>query len=287
VDWDKPVVCVIHDPVTQPAWNYVIKPPNFIPYQNAEMPKKKLMPYRRRVTMDHVVNVYGTGLTATQRTAIIEEINKESLAAVEWGRDQVKQRMMFAMTRVGLKVGDRHARNFSDIKNSLRQDSSNPNIARIFEICYGDYEGPDKQNWSSNLEKKYMREMRLQYVSDPANLRDNGGMRDKGGIEMCITKAKVDMMNKVWCKKAGITITLSLKGETRLPAEMIEEMKREKMMVERKEGKAHRRTLGEFYVKMKVRKTYICAVVCDQSFDSQHVITECRARVYGECFTRV
>jgi hypothetical protein len=141
VDWDKPVVCVIHDPVTQPAWKLVIKPPNFIPYQNAEMPKKKLMPCRRRVTMDHVVNVHGTGLTATQRTAKITEINKESLAAVEWGREQVKQRMMFAMTRVGLKVGGRHARNFSDVKNSLRQVSSNPNIARIFETCYGDCAG--------------------------------------------------------------------------------------------------------------------------------------------------
>jgi hypothetical protein len=129
------------------------------------------------------------------------------------------------------------------------------------------YEGPEKQNWSSNLEKKHMWEMRLQCVISPANLRD------KGGIEMCITKAKVDMMDKVWCKKAGATVALSLKGETRLPAEMIEERKREKMMIEKKESKAHRRALGEFYVKMKVRKTCICAEACDQSVDSQHVVT--------------
>jgi hypothetical protein len=195
-----------------------------------------------------VINVYGTGLTATKRAEKVEEINKESLAAVEWGRSQVKQRMMFAMTRVGLKVRNRHAKLFSDIKNSLREDSSIPNIARIYEICYGDYEGEEAQSWSSKLEAKYMREMCLVYKNRPSN------MRDKGGIEMCITKAKVDMINKVWCKKAGISLTLSLKGETSLPAEMIEERKRDKMMVERNEGKAHRRRIGEFYVKNKVRK---------------------------------
>jgi hypothetical protein len=82
-----------------------------------------------------VVNVCGTGLTPTERTAKTEEINKESLAAVEWGREQVKQRMMFAMTRVGLKVGNRHTKRFCDIKNSLREDSSNRNMARIYETC--------------------------------------------------------------------------------------------------------------------------------------------------------
>jgi hypothetical protein len=68
---------VIYDPFTQPTWNNVIKPSNFIPYQNAEMEKKKLMLYKRRVNQEHVINVYGTGLTATKRAEKVEEINEE------------------------------------------------------------------------------------------------------------------------------------------------------------------------------------------------------------------
>ena len=127
---------------------------------------------------------------------MIMEINRESLKAVVWGRMQVKQKMMFAMARVGLKVRNQNAKKFADIKDSLRDDTSNANIARIYEICYGDYEGEEAKWWSSSLEDKYMREMHLEYRCKPKNLRD------KGGIEMCITKAKVDMVSKVWRERA-------------------------------------------------------------------------------------
>ena len=50
---------------------------------------------------------------------------------------------MFAMARVGLKVRNQNAKKFADIKDSLRYDTSNANIARIYEICYGDYEGEE------------------------------------------------------------------------------------------------------------------------------------------------
>jgi frataxin-like iron-binding protein CyaY len=176
------------------------------------------------------------------------------LAVVQWGRKQVEVRMMTAMARVGLKVGNRYARKFTDIRESLKEDSSDYNIGRIYEICYGDYEGEEAKKWSSILEAKHMREMRLEYKLKPRNLRD------KGGIEMCITKAKVDMVNKVWCKKGGTSLALSLKGETRLPAEMVAEKEKVKMMVKKNEGKAHRRQNGEFYLKKKVRinKTWCC-----------------------------
>jgi hypothetical protein len=147
------------------------------------------MPCRRRVNLEHVVNVHVTGLTQTKRTAKIEEINEESLAAAEWGRAQVKQKMMHAMTRVGLKVGNRHAKLFCDIKNSLREDSSNRNVARIYEMCYGDYEGEKAKRWSSNLEATHTPEMRLECRTHPSNLRD------KGGIETCMTKAKEGRCN--------------------------------------------------------------------------------------------
>jgi hypothetical protein len=45
---------------------------------------KKLMPYRLRVNVEHVVSVYGTGLTAMmERAAMIDEINEESLKALK------------------------------------------------------------------------------------------------------------------------------------------------------------------------------------------------------------
>ena len=40
-----------------------------------------------------------------------------------WGRMQVKQKMMFAMTRVGLKVRNQNANKFTDIKDSLRDET--------------------------------------------------------------------------------------------------------------------------------------------------------------------
>jgi hypothetical protein len=98
------------------------------------------------------------------------------------------------------------------------------------------------------LEAKHMREMRLEFRIIPSKLRD------KGGIETCMTKAKVDMINDGWCEKAGASVTLSLKGETSPPAKMTEERKRDKMMIKRNEGKAHRRRIGEFHAKKKVRQ---------------------------------
>ena len=242
------MVCVIAEPETQPTWNSIIKPPNFIPFQNAVIELKKLMPYRSRVTVSHVVNVYGTGMTPTALADKIEEINRESAAVVVWGREHVKTRMMKAMARVSLKVGNRYAKKFSDIKDSLREDTSDANIARIYEICYGDYEGDEARGWSSSLEDRCMKEMCLECGFRPKN------GRDKGGIEMCITKAKVDTVSKVWCKTAKTSLVLSLKGETGLPAEMIAEKEREKTMIKNNEGKAHRRQNGEFHLKVKVRK---------------------------------
>jgi PleD family two-component response regulator len=126
-------------------------------------------------------------------------------------------------------------------------------------MCYRDYEGEKAKRWSSNLEAKHTREMRLECRTHPSNLRD------KGRIEMCMTKAKVDMVNKVWCKKAGASVTLSLKGETSLPAKMTEERKRDKMMIKRNEGKAHRHRIGEFCAKKKARQlTRLC---CEMSPD--------------------
>jgi hypothetical protein len=270
-------------PETQPTWNSVLKPINFIPLQNSKTELKKLMPYRRKVNVEHVVRVFGTGLTEKHMADMIKEINEESLAVVTWGREQVKQRMMFAMARVGLKVGDRNAKLFTDIKDSWRLDTSESNIARIYEICYGDYEGEKAKRWSSNLEAKYMREMRLEYNSKSKN------MREKGGIEMCITKAKVDMVNKVWSKKAGTSLVLSLKGETGLPAEMVAERKREKMMIEKNEGKAYRRDGAIFYLKIKVRKMInegwsACHFRRLTNCSNRHA---CRKKEYGKCFTRV
>jgi hypothetical protein len=129
---------------------------------------KKLMPCRRRVNAEHVVSVHGTGLIATERAALTDKINEESLKALKWERNQVKQKMMFATARVGLKVGVRKAKIFSDIRDSLREDTSDANIARICEICYGDYEGEEAKRWSSSLEDKCMREMRLEHRCEPA-----------------------------------------------------------------------------------------------------------------------
>ena len=69
-----------------------------------------------------------------ERASMIMEINRESLKAVVWGRMQVKQKMMFAMARVGLKVRNQNAKKFADIKDILRDDTSNANIARIYKI---------------------------------------------------------------------------------------------------------------------------------------------------------
>ena len=112
------MVCVIAKTETKPAWDSFLKNPHFVPKQNAVVELKKLMPVKNKVNVEHLVTVYGTGLTATQKAGMIGEINKESLTVVGWGKTQVQQKMMFAMTRVGLKVDGRHAKKFCDIKKS-------------------------------------------------------------------------------------------------------------------------------------------------------------------------
>jgi hypothetical protein len=114
------------------------------------------------------------------------------ISCEKWGRNQVKQKMMFAMARVGLKVGVREAKIFSDVRDSLREDTGDANIARICEICCGDHEGEEAKRWSSSLEDKHMRETRLEHRCEPKNLRD------KGGIEMRITKAKADIVESLY-----------------------------------------------------------------------------------------
>lgn len=276
-------MCVLSKPITKTTWDSFLKPPNFVPFQNAVVELKKLMPYRARVGSAHVVNLYGTGLTETQRADMIKEINRESLAAVEWGRVQVKKKMMYAMARVGLKVEGRHAKKFTDIKDSLRHDTSDANIARIYEICYGDYEGEEAKGWSSSLENKYMREMCLEYRCKPNSLRD------KGGIEMCITKAKVDTVSKVWGTKDGTSLVLSLKGENGLPPKMIEDRKKAKELIQKREAKAPRRRNGEFYLKKKVRQQAGRKCLMGLRVLSHRLLSsKCRARGggYGGCCTR-
>jgi hypothetical protein len=284
VDWNKPVVCVmLSQPETQPMWDSIVKPSNFIPFQNGVMELKKLMPYPKKVNAAHVVNVYGTGMTPTAMTAMILEINKESNAAVAWGRNQVQRKMMTAMSTVGLKVGVTHARVFADIRASLKDDTSDQNLAKIYEICYGDYEGEEARRWSYSLEEKYMREKRLEYKCKPTSLRD------KGGVEICITKAKVDMVSKVWGGN-GTSLVLSLKGETRLPKKLIADKKKKKELVERKEAKASRRQKGEFYLKKKVRVGSIGNVVCGGIYVVLPSLVDTvllqRAKEYGGCCTR-
>ena len=66
-----------------------------------------------------------------------------------------------------------------------------------------------------------MLEQSLEYPVEAKN------MRDKGGIEKCITKAKGDMVEKVW-GKGGTRLVLSLKGERNLPPEFVAKRKKQK-----------------------------------------------------------
>lgn len=238
-------MCVSFLPETKLVWNTFLKHPNFIPLQDAVTELKKLRPSKKSVTETHVINVYGTGFTPAEMKARIDEINEESLEVVKWGRLEVKKRMVIAMTQVGLKVGDKTARVFEDIKASLREDSSNGNIAKIYEICYGNYEGKEEKMWSRTMEIKYMRDHNLKYDHEPKNLRD------KGGIEQCITKAKGDMVAKVMDKTS---IVLSLKNTKGLPERWEEKRK----LVKAKQQLATRREVGEFYVKKKVITQGVC-----------------------------
>ena len=60
------------------------------------------------------------------------------------------------------------------------------------------------------------------------------------------------MVEKVW-GKGGTRLVLSPKGEKNLPPEFLAERKKEKAMVDKREAKANRQNIGEFYLKEKVR----------------------------------
>ena len=284
VNWNKPVVCVqLSHPETQLTWDSIVKPAFFLPCQNGVMELKKLMPHPKKVDAAHVVNACGTGMTQTAMTAMMLEINKESKAAVAWGRNQVQTKMMTTMAAAGLKVGDRDARVFKDIRESLREDSSNQNLAKIYEICYGDYEGDEARRWSYSLEEKYMREGCLECECQPTSLRD------KGGVEMCITKTKVDVVTEVWGGD-GTSLVLSLKDETQLPEKVIADKKRQKEMVDKTEAKADRRQKGEFYLKKKVREgsigIVVCGYMCVVSPSFVDPVLSQRTQEHGKCCAR-
>ena len=126
-----------------------------------------------------------------------------------------------------------------------------------------------------------MGEIRLEYRCKPKNLCD------KGGIEMCITKAKVDMISKVWGKSSGTSLVLSLKGETSPPSQMIADRKREQVLIEKKEAKAPQPQNGEFYLKKKVRKKVHLNCFVRGHVLSHNLLTPfCRDREYGGCSSR-
>ena len=159
--------------------------------------------------------------------------------------------MIYAAARVNLHVQDRAVNTFADIQQSWKQDGSWPNVARVYEICYGDYEGSSKQYWSRMLEETYMRNQNIAYDTETR-------LRDKGCYEKCITKAKGNLVKQIMDKSANThmkKVVLSLKGTKNLPENWSVKFQAARDVVAqgyKSSVKQDRRKKGVFFLKEKV-----------------------------------
>jgi hypothetical protein len=183
-----------------------------VPLQPTEIYIKKLNPERRKITKHHVLVSLGNearNFTPNQLEEEIKKFQDEAAAVILWGSDHVRIRMVRAAARVGLKVDGRAVDTFDDLKKSWAKDGGQVNVGKLYAICYGDYEGKINQQWSRELEIKYMHEQNLKYDKEPS-------LRDKGCYEVCISHAKGNMVRQIMNKSNathGGKIALSLKNK--------------------------------------------------------------------------
>lgn len=177
---------------------------------------KKLHPDKKKITHEHVLKSLGDAgrrLTAAETRAKISEFQEEARAVMDWAKDEVIKRMLKAAARLGLEVGGRAVDTFNDLKAAWQMNGDLPNVANFYAICHGDYEGKRNQLWSQEMELKHMREQNVVYDTEPK-------LREKGGYEQCITRAKGDVVRVIMSKSDKThrgRIVLSLKNNTDLP----------------------------------------------------------------------
>ena len=237
---DSPVPCVLSTSSAPllPAIHYRY---DFVPLQPTTVYLRRVSPEKKAITHEHVLKSLGDKgrrLTHAQTTAMIRVIQDEALAVIKWGGDQVKIRMMKAAAKVGLQAGGHPVNTFEDIKTSWGEDGSEDNVAKIYAICYADYEGKKNQQWSRELEIEYMAGLNLAYDLTPK-------LRGKGGYEVCISHAKGNMVRRIMNKSIashGGLIVLSLKNNKNTDGEPVRQ----------KTAKVHRRVDGEFVFKKNV-----------------------------------
>jgi hypothetical protein len=231
---DSPVDCVFSCLASASDFGPASYPPSFVPHQPAKVHLKTICPDKKKHTREHVLIVMGDAsrqVTDEDITRKVEELNHEADKVVAWGTGEVKKRMLIAAARVNLKIKGRPVDTFEDLKTSWKDDGSDINIGKIYEICHGDYEGKRNQQWSRALEMEYMRQQNIEYEMEPS-------LREKGGYEMCITHAKGGAVRQIMARSENThngKIVLSLKG-AEMPAS----------------GKLRRREEGDFYYKKNV-----------------------------------
>jgi hypothetical protein len=227
-------------------------------------------------TKNHVIKALGAearGLSDQQLDEKVKEFNREVDEVVLWASNAVKKKMIKAAARVDLRLNGYPVETFDDIKASWKSDGTDANIGKIYEICYGDYEGKDRE-WSRSLEIQYMWEQEVEYTEEPCP-------RAKGGYEMCITTAKGNLTRQVTGKSENThkaKIVLSLKGQKGLPAveqECTDEGKPMKGQERRKGGMFYLRSKASMPAMVEDGKTYF-------TNQCSHLIQKSKYREDGE-----
>jgi hypothetical protein len=83
--------------------------------------------------------------------------------------------LLKAAVRVGLKVRGRTMDTFNDLKASWQMNGDQPNVAKFYATCHGDYEGKRNQLWSQEMELRHMLEQNIVCDTEP-KLREKGIM---------------------------------------------------------------------------------------------------------------
>ena len=118
--------------------------------------------------------------------AMAKMLDKERKDVRSWANNKLQHEMLARAMNLSVKLDGKRVNRFSDIRKSWKEDGSDENARRMYQIMFGDYEG-SSASWSQEWEKEYMSKLDRKYIEDPANSEED---KNNGCYRTQITSCK-------------------------------------------------------------------------------------------------
>ncbi len=145
---------------------------------------------------DHVMMNYGFELLGPESIERMKkQLDQESIDVRSWASDQLRTRMLNKALSLNMQYRGQRINKHKDIKSSWKEDPSDENAAKMYEVMFGDYENKNAA-WSRTMERQYMESRDIEYLPDALAVNER---TQKGCYEKIITKSKtiqVRLMNR-------------------------------------------------------------------------------------------